>query len=144
MYAVSALIGLIISGVVTWLQRETGPGFFEHWWRAAGLSLLVMLPSGGLVMAFVSKLVRRVLAHRPTWMQRVVMALGMGLSMEAIASALSTITNLDGENFLSHWVYAYWHAAPLALVIGPVMAFVVRPWVERRLAQVEPHAGGAA
>jgi Protein of unknown function (DUF2798) len=143
MYAVGALIGLIISGVVTWAQLGLSPEFFGHWWKAAALSVCVMVPSGGLVMLCVSALVRRLLAGRPAWVQTSAMALGMGLAMEAVASALSTLTNKGSADFLSNWLYAYWHAAPLAFVIGPIMAFWVRPWVERRLALAE-RAGVAA
>jgi Protein of unknown function (DUF2798) len=144
MYAISAMMGLLISAVVTWVQLGFAPDFFDRWWRAAALSIAVMLPSGALVMAGVSVLVRRVLAGRSVWAQRSAMALGMGLAMEAVASALSTITNLGSANFMAHWAHAYLRAAPLALVIGPVMAFVIRPWIERRLARVDINAGVAA
>jgi Protein of unknown function (DUF2798) len=144
LYALSALMGLLISAMVTWLQRGATTDFFDHWWKAAALSIAVMLPSGALVMACVSTVVRRVLSNSAAWVQRTAMALGMGLAMEAVASALSTLTNLGGEDFLAHWAHAYWRAAPLALIIGPVMAFVVRPWVQRRLARVSQGAGAAA
>jgi len=144
LFVFAALMGLLISAVVTRLQQGPAPDFLEHWVRAAVLSISVMLPSGALVMAGVSALVRRALRHRSASVQRVAMALGMGLAMEAVASALSTLTNLGVQDFAAHWLHAYWRAAPLALVIGPFMVFVVRPWVERRLARVEAHAAGAA
>jgi Protein of unknown function (DUF2798) len=144
MYAVSALMGLVISALVTWVQLGPVPEFFDHWWRAAALSIAVMLPSGGLVVLGVSFLVKRALADRPVWLQRSAMALGMGMAMEAVASALSTINNLGTQDFVVHWAHAYWRAIPLVFVMGPFMAFVIRPWIERRLARVAPTAGAAA
>jgi hypothetical protein len=144
MFAFGALMGLVISAAVTWIHLGPAPDFFDRWWRAAALSISVMLPSGALVMAGVATLVRLLLNQRPRWVQRVVMALGMGLAMEAVASALSTLTNLGLQGFLANWMHAYWRAAPLALLIGPFMVFVVRPWVERRLARVDGGAVGVA
>jgi hypothetical protein len=75
--ACGALIGMLVSAVVTWLQLGPAPDFLAHWLRAAALSLAVMLPSA-------------------------------------------------------------------ALVIGPLMSFVVQPWVQPRLARVGGQAAGAA
>lgn len=144
MFAFAALMGLAISAVVTWVQVGPAPDFLGLWGRAAVLSILVILPSGALVMAGIAAVVRRVLERRPLWLQRVAMALAMGLVMEAIASALSTLTNLGVQDFLAHWMHAYWRAAPLALLIGPFMVFVVRPWVERRVARVNVATQAAA
>lgn len=137
MFAFAGLMGLTISGVVTWLQVGLAPGFLGLWGKAAALSILVLLPSGALVMAGISAIVGRLLKRQPLWLQRAVAALSMGLTMEAVASALSTLVNLGIQDFLAHWLHTYWRAAPLALLIGSLMAFVVRPWVERRLARVD-------
>ena len=144
MFAFGALTCLTITAVVTWVQLGLAPNFLSQWGQAAALSIAVMLPSGALVMASVAAAVRRLLRQSPIWIQRVVMALAMGLVMEAVASALSTITNLGIQDFLSNWLHAYWRAAPLALVIGPFMVFVLRPWVERRLARVDGASTGVA
>ncbi|WP_341887226.1 DUF2798 domain-containing protein [Variovorax sp. YR752] len=134
--AFAVMMALAISAAVTWTQVGPAPNFFTQWGMAAALSILVMLPSGGLVMAGVAAVVRATLEKQPLWAQRAVMALAMGLLMEAISSALSTLVNLGPERFFSHWLQAYLRAIPLALVMGPLMAYGVRPWVERRLARV--------
>lgn len=136
MIAVGVFMGLAISAVVTWIQVGPSPGFVSQWALAAGLSVLVMLPSGALVMTVVASVVRAMLKQHPAWLQHVVMALAMGLLMEAVSAGLSTVVNLGLQDFFSHWLHAYWRAIPLAFIMGPLMAFVVRPWVERRLARV--------
>lgn len=141
MLLVAMAVSLTITALVTWLNIGWRDDFVSHWLHAAGLAVAVMLPLGGLIMALVSRTVDSAFAGRPPWVRRLIASLGMGLAMEAIASGIATAVNVGlGANTPAVWLHAYLRALPLGLCIGVFMGFVMRPWIQQRLAR----AGGPA
>jgi hypothetical protein len=137
MILIAILISLSITALVTYLNTGSDGDFVSRWMRAAGLAIAFALPLGGVIMAGVSRLVARVMSDHHVLMQRLVFALLMGMSMEALITALATVTNMGFQaGLVSAWFHAYVRALPLGLCIGLVMGFVVRPWIQRRVARM--------
>lgn len=133
-FLISITIALCITGLVTWLQTGTGGDFVQRWLKAAAMAVVVMLPLGSLVMVQVGRIVSRWWGHHSELRQRIVFALLMGLSMEALATGMATGANLGlSVEALAQWAHAYVRALPLGLCIGLFMAFVVRPWLQARM-----------
>ena len=137
MILIAVLISLSITALVTYLNTGSDGDFVSRWMRAAGLAIAFALPLGGVIMAGVSRLVARVMPDHHVLMQRLVFALLMGMSMEALITALATVTNIGFQaGLVSAWFHAYVRALPLGLCIGLVMGFVVRPWIQGRVARM--------
>jgi hypothetical protein len=135
-FGLSLTISLLVTAVVTYLNIGADPAFVSRWLRAALFACLVMLPLGSVVISVVSRLVEAALAQRRTWLKRLVSALVMGLTMEAIVSALATLTNVGlNAQAPAAWAHAYVRALPLGLCIGLFMGFVARPWIQARMAR---------
>lgn len=133
-FLLSIAISLCITALVTYLQTGTGGDYVHRWLQAAALAIVVMLPLGGLVMVQVSRLVGRWFGGQSEIRQRLAFALLMGMTMEALVTALATSTNVGlHPEALSHWAHAYVRALPLGLCIGLFMGFVVRPWLQARM-----------
>ena len=135
MLLIAIFISLSITALVTYLNTGLDGDFVSRWMRAAGLAIAFALPLGGLIMAGVSRLVAWSMPGHHVLMQRLVFALLMGMSMEALITAIATGTNMGFHaGLVSAWFHAYVRALPLGLCIGLVMGFVVRPWIQGRIA----------
>ncbi|WP_372660250.1 DUF2798 domain-containing protein [Hydrogenophaga sp.] len=136
-FLISILISLSVTGLVTYLNTGWDAGFVSRWMPAAGLAIVFVLPMGGVIMALVSRLVAWLVPDHRVWQHRLVFALLMGMSMEAVVTAIATGTNMGLQDGLaSAWAHAYVQALPLGLCIGLFMGFVVRPWLQGRIARM--------
>lgn len=140
-FLIGVLMALLVTALVTYLNFGWQAGFVAHWLQAAALAVAIMLPIGGAVMAVISRAVDTLLRGASAWKRRLLASLAMGMTMEAVASSIATLSNRGLEHFVQNWQHAYVNALPLGIGMGLLMGFVVRPWIERRLARA---AAGAA
>ncbi|MEY4412871.1 MAG: hypothetical protein RIQ53_164 [Pseudomonadota bacterium] len=128
---VPPVICSILSGVLTWLVAPDAPDFGARWARNF-LSALPVLPVGMIVMGQMNRVLAPVLGPRSPLLLKLTLALVTALVMETLIGGIVVIgqhglsTDLPGQ--VAH---AALRALPVGLGIALLMAFVIRPRLQR-------------
>lgn len=128
------LIGLPLSGIMTWANIGFTPDFLLRWMLSLASAVPVMLVAvfllGGL-----AKIVGFLLSKRSSLVQKLVLAVLMALTMECLMTTVITMHNLGLSTGFSHaWVTAFINALPVGIVLGLLMSFVIKPRIDRFVA----------
>jgi len=127
-------IGLVLSGLMTWINVGFGPGFGWMWLKAFAFALPV-LPIGLLVMTLMQRLAAPLTGPKPGWAFKCVLALGTAIVMETlVSSAVTYSTHGLGAGFGYQWAEAFVRSLPVGVLIGLTMSFVIRPRLARWMA----------
>lgn len=127
-------IGLVLSGLMTWINVGYGPGFGVMWLKAFVFALPV-LPLGLLVMGLLQRMAAPIESKTPAWMFKCVLALGTAIVMETLVSTAVTYSNHGlSAGFTAQWAEAFLGSLPVGLAIGLTMSFVIRPRLIRWMA----------
>lgn len=125
-------IGLLLSGLMTWINLGFGPGFGWMWLKAFAFAL-PMMPLGLLVMGLIQRMASPVDGSMPGWVFKSVLALCTAFTMETlVSSAVTYSTHGLGADFGAQWAEAFVRSLPVGLLIGLTMSFVIRPQLARR------------
>ncbi len=125
------VVGLLLSGVITWINLGWREDFFSRWMRAFAVALPVM-PIGILLMARVGRQLALWWPDAPVVALRLLLALVTAVVMESLMATVVTLVNRGlTEAFAQQWSQAFVQSLPVGLWVGLTMAFVVRPWIER-------------
>jgi hypothetical protein len=127
-------IGLILSGLITWINVGPVDDFGARWMRAFFTALPVM-PLGLLVMLAVSRLIGARLAAWHQIAGKVVLALCTACVMELLMASVVTLSNHGLTSaFGTQWVAAFVKSLPVGVLIGLLMAFLIKPRLDRWMA----------
>lgn len=130
-FVILPTIGLVLSGLMTWINVGFGPGFGWMWLKAFAFALPV-LPMGLLVMGLMQRLAAPLAGPMPAWLFKCVLALGTAVVMETlVSSAVTYSTHGLGAGFGAQWTEAFVRSLPVGLLIGLTMSFVIRPRLAR-------------
>jgi uncharacterized protein YacL len=124
-------IGLVLSGVITWLNIGWVDDFGARWMRAFFTALPVM-PLGMYIMMALDRVLKPRLSSLPNVAVKVVLALCTAVVMELmLASAVTFSNNGLGEGFVAQWAMAFLKSLPVGVMIGLCMAFLIKPRLDR-------------
>jgi hypothetical protein len=131
MFTLVPAIGLVLSGVITWLNIGWVDDFGARWMRAFFTALPVM-PLGMYIMMALDRVLKPQLGSLPNVAVKVVLALCTAVVMELmIASAVTISNNGLGEGFVAQWAMAFLKSLPVGVLIGLCMAFLIKPRLDR-------------
>jgi Protein of unknown function (DUF2798) len=124
-------IGLVLSGLITWLNIGWVDDFGARWMRAFFTALPVM-PMGMFIMMALDRVLKPRLGALPGVAVKVVLALCTATVMEVMmASAVTFSNNGLSAGFLAQWAMAFLKSLPVGVAIGLCMAFLIKPRLER-------------
>ena len=132
---IAPLIGLLLSGIITWINIGASDRFVQHWLHGFAVALPVM-PLGLLVMGAAQKALGPWLARRlPAVAAQVLLAAVTAVVMELMMATVVTLSNRGaGPGFAQAWVQAFVKSLPMGFVVGLLMSFVIKPRLDRWLA----------
>jgi hypothetical protein len=131
LFTVMPAIGLILSGLITWLNIGFTDDFTVRWMRAFATALPVM-PLGILVMLGLDRALSPRLAALHWIAAKMVLALCTACVMELLMASVVTLSNRGlGADFAALWATAFIKSLPAGLLIGLVMSFAVKPRLDR-------------
>jgi hypothetical protein len=124
-------IGLLLSGLITWLNIGWVDDFGARWMRAFFTALPVM-PLGLFTMMALERVLKPRLGALPVVAVKVVLALCTAIVMELLmASAVTFSNNGLGAGFVAQWAMAFLNSLPVGVLIGLCMAFLIKPRLDR-------------
>lgn len=132
-----SLITFLISGVMTYVNLGEGQGFIMAWLNAFAHAVVLMVPSGFVLMLFTGKLVELLAPDLPVLAKRLLVGLLMAISMESLIAVSNTLTNVgfqDIQSFLLTWAGSFITALPIGFVISLFMTFIVKPRIDALVA----------
>lgn len=131
-------IGLILSGVITWLNIGWVDDFGARWMRAFFTALPVM-PMGMFIMMALDRVLKPRLGTLPGVAVKVVLALCTATVMELVMASVVTYSNNGlGTGFIVQWSLAFLKSLPVGVLIGLCMAFLIKPRLERWIVAGSP------
>jgi len=124
-------IGLVLSGVITWLNVGWSDDFVARWLRAFATALPVM-PVGLALMLVLDRALTPRVRTLPPVSAKILLALLTACVMELLMAAVVTLSNRGpGAGFAPAWAAAFVKSLPVGVLIGLTMAFVVKPRLAR-------------
>lgn len=134
LFTLVPVIGLILSGVITWLNIGWTDDFATRWMRAFFTALPVM-PLGMATMLALDRVLKPRLAAWPRVGVKVVLALCTAVVMELLITSAVNFSNHGlGAGFAAQWAMAFVKSLPVGLLISLGMAFLIKPrldlWME--------------
>ena len=131
LFTLMPVIGLILSGLITWLNIGWTDDFAARWMRAF-VTALPVIPLGMLTMLALDRAIKPHLAAWPRVGVKVVLALCTAVVMELLmVSAVTFSNNGLGAGFAAQWAMAFVKSLPVGLLIGLSMAFLIKPRLDR-------------
>lgn len=127
-----------ITCFMTYLNHGMNHEFWFNWLSAFVFSLLVIVPIAGLMIMKISIWVAKMLPNINPLYQKLIQCVFIALCIEsimAVISALGTPNVTDAASFVSVWAFTLVRALPLGYVIAMIMVFIVKPRIQRALAQ---------
>lgn len=126
-----------ISLFITFINHGLSDDFFSQWLRVLIISLVIILPTAGLLIMKLSVWVQRAFPKLNPLYQKLILCALIAISLEAIMSLISTISMAHAHNatqFISFWFITLLKSLPLGYVLGMMMVFIVKPKIQRALA----------
>lgn len=128
-------IGLLLSGLITWLNVGFTDDFTTRWMRGF-LSALPVMVLALTFMAVLDRWVQRAFAHHGLVMRKIILALMTACMMELLMASAVTLSNRGlAAGFVAAWVAAFAKSLPLGVCISLVMGFVIKPRIDRMMAR---------
>lgn len=131
LFTLMPIIGLILSGVITWVNIGWAADFTTRWMRAFFTALPVM-PIGIATMMTLDRMLKPRLHAWPEVGAKVALALCTAVAMELLMASAVTFSNHGlGTGFAAQWAMAFVKSLPVGLLIGLSMAFLIKPRLDR-------------
>jgi hypothetical protein len=128
-------IGLLLSGFITWVNVGFSADFVHHWMRGF-LSALPVMALSFVLMGGLDRGVQRLFAGQPLVLRKIILAFVTACMMEFLLATAVTFSNVGwSSSFPAAWLAAFLKSLPLGMCIGLLMGFVVKPRIDRMLAQ---------
>ena len=130
---------LIVLGLVTcistYAKMAPDDSFFSHWLSFYALALVIVAPSGMLMMARMNKIVSNLLQDKKLVVQGLAFAVPLVLVMGTLMSGIMTFVFTESETlsqFFSLWAVQLQNSLPIFLTIGIIMGGIIRPLIALR------------
>lgn len=127
-------IGAVLSGLITWINLGGADDFGARWLRAFATALPVMPLGLGLMVLMERWAGPRLRTLRSPLLAQVLLAALTACAMELLMATAVTLANRGPDaGFAAAWAKAFVGSLPAGFGIGLLMAFVVKPRLERWL-----------
>lgn len=124
-------IGLLLSGVITWINVGFGADFTAQWMRGFVSALPVMLVAFAF-MAVLDRKVQQVFAGQSALARKLILAGCTACMMELLLASAVTLSNRGlAAGFVSAWGAAFLKSLPVGLCVSLFMGFVIKPRLDR-------------
>ncbi len=124
-------IGLLLSGVITWINTGFADDFTMRWMRGFVSALPVMLVAFAF-MAVLDRKVQQVFAKQNAVVRKLILAACTACMMELLLASAVTLSNRGlAAGFVSAWAAAFLKSLPVGLGVSLFMGFVIKPRLDR-------------
>lgn len=124
-------IGLLLSGVITWINIGFAADFTARWLQGFVSALPVMLVAFAF-MAVLDRKVQQVFAGRSALVRKLILAACTACMMELLLASAVTLSNRGlAPGFASAWGAAFIKSLPVGLCVSLFMGFVIKPRLDR-------------
>ncbi len=124
-------IGLLLSGVITWINIGFAADFTARWMRGFVSALPVMLVAFAF-MAVLDRKVQQVFAGQSALVRKLILAACTACMMELLLASAVTLSNRGlAAGFLGAWGAAFLKSLPVGLCVSLFMGFVIKPRLDR-------------
>jgi FtsH-binding integral membrane protein len=124
-------IGLLLSGVITWINVGFDANFTAQWMRGFVSALPVMLVAFAF-MAVLDRKVQQVFAGQSALARKLILAGCTACMMELLLASAVTLSNRGlAAGFVSAWGAAFLKSLPVGLCVSLFMGFVIKPRLDR-------------
>jgi len=125
----------VMTSVMTWLNLAEGQTFLAAWLPTWARAALFLAPLGIGIMALVGKLIDVALPKAGKAVQSLFQTGTMILFMMSLMATITTV-QLHGwaVGFADVWIGTMLSGLPVALVMGTLMTFVIKPRMEAAMA----------
>lgn len=132
LFTVLPAIGLLLSGLITWLNLGWSDDFVARWLRSFVIALPVM-PLGMLLMGALDRALSPRLPERLSPLAtKLLLASLTTVVMELLMSTVVTLANRGtGDGLGAAWIGAFVKSLPFGLLVGLAMAFLIKPHLDR-------------
>ncbi|MDP5190212.1 DUF2798 domain-containing protein [Rheinheimera baltica] len=137
LFALMFTVAGTVTGIMTYVNVGFTERFYSYWLSSLIIALLTMVPLALISMTVISKLVQRVMPQANITYQRLVTGFLMAFVMEAAMAASTTVNIVGIDNsmqFSAAWQHAFIAALPFGLFMAVVMSFVLKPKLEKFMA----------
>ncbi|MEP4888553.1 MAG: DUF2798 domain-containing protein [Aliiglaciecola sp.] len=127
-----------ITAIMTYTNLQPTQSFLNSWINSYIFALVVMLPTGGLIFIAMNKLVELLFSTRTQMQQKLLHGVFMAVVMESVMAMVTTVVNHDYITFAQYsrlMLSSFLYALPIGLGFSCLMVFVIRPKLQRFLAQ---------
>ena len=132
-----SVIGGSLTGIMTLANNGYSDVFFTQWFSSFILAVLVMMPSGFILMTLITKIVNALFSNLSEIKENMVVGLIMALCMESIMAATTAVNNVgvaDSSLLFEAWFKGVTYALPFGIVLAVVMTLTIKPRLQRFMA----------
>ncbi|MDC0610758.1 DUF2798 domain-containing protein [Vibrio sp.] len=122
---------------MTFINHGFTSQFMNQWLISLAFSLIIMLPLAGLLIMKISMLVETKLSNIKPLYQKLIQCFFVALCLESVLSIINTATTVNTQGiqeFVWVWALTLIKAMPLGYAIAMMMIFIVKPRIQRALA----------
>lgn len=124
-------IGLLLSGVITWINIGFAADFQTRWMHGF-LSALPAMVVAFAFMAVLDRAVQRAFARQSAVVRKLLLAACTALMMECLLATAVTLSNRGmAPGFAAAWISALLKSLPVGLCVSLLMGFVIKPHLDR-------------
>jgi hypothetical protein len=128
-------IGLLLSGVITWINIGFAADFQARWMHGF-LSALPVMVVAFAFMAVLDRAVQRIFARQGVVARKLILAASTACMMECLLATAVTLSNRGmAPGFAAAWASAVLKSLPVGLCVSLLMGFVIKPHLDRLAAQ---------
>ncbi|AYO19748.1 conserved membrane hypothetical protein [Vibrio owensii] len=130
------LMGGTLTGVMTYMNVGYSDSFFSDWLRSFLMAIVVLMPTGMVMMTLMTKLVGKLFSRASEKQKNLVVGVFMALIMESVMAFITAANNIGFEDvslFGSAWLKGLFAALPVAMVLMTITSMTIKPKIERFL-----------
>ncbi len=130
------LMGGTLTGVMTYMNVGYSDSFFSDWLRSFLMAIVVLMPTGMVMMTLMTKLVGKLFSRASEKQKNLVVGVFMALIMESVMAFITAAHNIgfkDVSVFGAAWLKGLFAALPVAMVLMTITSMTIKPKIERFL-----------
>ncbi|WP_353368760.1 hypothetical protein [Aliiglaciecola sp. NS0011-25] len=134
---VSTLVASI-TAIMTYANLQPTQNFLVTWINSFMFAIAVMLPAGGVIFLAMNKLVEQFFSALTNIQKKLLHGILMAITMESLMAVITTLLNHDYVTFAQYSsliITSFLYALPVGLAFACLMVFVIRPKLQRFLAE---------
>lgn len=132
-----ASIVAILTGTLTYFKIWFSQDFLWFWGKSFLPTLCIIAPLGMFLTFIWDRFLSWCYDFQSLGAKKIALTIFMWLTLELVVSAITLISNFQWEHFFVSWMTLYVSSLPVGMVVWGVMSFIVKPWMNNRLALIQ-------